>query len=240
MGVREYTPERAALHREIVDHLISEAIAAGVPAERKAIMSGGMGGSGKGYILGKLVDKSQYITIDPDHVKEQMLQRGMGPDIPGLQPMESATFIHEESSHISKMLTAQVAAQGLNAVLDTTMATEDSTRKRVNLMIDHGYDVEAVFADVPLHVTEESAMKRYLDASRVYQATGKGFGGRLVIPSYLKASAPSPGSGFDSKNRETLENLRAEGLFSRVQVFDNSDRTQEPVLVYDTAAEAAA
>jgi hypothetical protein len=241
-GHAVYPPERQQMHDAILNHFLDKAAEPPpVPAEGKALMSGGMGGSGKGTILGghepagipALINENEWLTVDPDEVKKQMLLMGMGPDIPGLQPMETAFYIHEESSHIAKMLTRAAADRKLNTILDTTMATEDSTRKRAQTMIDAGYSLEAVFADVPVSVTKESATKRYENGARVFQATGQGLGGRFVPVGYLDESAPEPGSPYDSKNRQTLENLRQEGMFTRVRVFDNSDRGQPPRMVYD-------
>jgi hypothetical protein len=47
------------------------------------------------------IEKGKFITINPDDIKELMVQRGMVPQYDGLTPMEASTFIHEESSDIA-------------------------------------------------------------------------------------------------------------------------------------------
>src|SRR5580658_1944095 len=66
---------------ELQDEIIKDAYeaAAEVPCERKAIIAGGLGGAGKTTVLEQLagVDRSQYLTINPDDYKEELARRDM-------------------------------------------------------------------------------------------------------------------------------------------------------------------
>ena len=235
-----YQPERAEQHRQIVSEILEKH--ANVPKERKALMSGGLGGSGKGTVLGKFadVDHSQWITVDPDEMKQELLKRGMVPEIPGLLPLEHANYIHEESSDLANMLHFAAMQQGYNVILDTTMASM-SAKKKIDSFKDAGYDVEAIFVDVPVEVSVTSALGRHKGGVDRF-LTGKGdLGGRYVPPEVIQKAAPSPDSPYNSKNREIFEELRKEGLFTRARIFDNSDRSEgsTPKMVFDSSGGAA-
>ena len=113
-----YAPQRAALHKEIVDFLLGEA--AGVPSEGKAILAGGPMGAGKTTVLTghARIGPSRWLVLTPDIVKEQMASRGMVPSMDGLSPMEAACLIHEESSWIARKLADEAYARRLNVIWD--------------------------------------------------------------------------------------------------------------------------
>jgi predicted kinase len=223
-----YSPERTEQHIAIIEDILKKH--ANVPTEKKAIMSGGLGGAGKGYVLKKHagVNQDDYLTIDPDEMKQELLKRGMVPEIPGLLPMEHAFFMHEESSDLANLLHQVAMSKGMNVILDTTMASVGSTQKKVNKFLDKGYDVEGIFVDVPIHVSQDSALGRHRGGVNRFRAGDTEdhgeFGGRFVPPEYIAASAPPEGSPYNSKNREAFEEMKKMGLFSRTRVYDNSDR----------------
>lgn len=239
-----YTPERTEQHKKIISDILADH--ANVPREKQAVMSGGLGGAGKGYVLDKYADinESNYITIDPDQMKQELLTRGMVDEVPGLLPMEHAAFIHEESSDLANLLHQTAMNLGMNVVLDTTMASVGSTQKKVQKFKDQGYDVEAVFVDVPVEVSITSALGRHRGGVDRFRtgSTGKGgdLGGRFVPPEYLQGARPEPGSEYQSKNRAAFEEMKANGVFTRTRVYDNSDRTpgSSPKLVSDEVARA--
>ncbi len=70
-----WSEERDALHDS--HHRRSlYAKAADVPCERRAIIAGGLGGAGKSTVLEEYagIDRSQYLTINPDNIKEEMAE----------------------------------------------------------------------------------------------------------------------------------------------------------------------
>jgi hypothetical protein len=251
-GNRAYTPERQAQHEAIIQDILAKH--ADVPTERKAVMSGGLGGAGKGYVLEGHADipESDYITIDPDQMKQELLSRGMVEQIEGLLPLEHAAFIHEESSDLANMLHQVAMDKGMNIVLDTTMAAkkppanpEDGVMKKIKKFQDAGYSLEAVFVDVPVSLSKESALGRHKGGvNRFRQGIDKGrgdLGGRFVPRAYLEGAAPEPGSPYQSANRGVFEILKDKGIFTRARVFDNSDRSPGavPKLISDTMEKVA-
>lgn len=233
-----YTPERTEQHRKIIEDVLAEH--AGVKAERKALMTGGLGGSGKGTIMSgehAPINPDEYLTIDPDEMKAELLSRGMGPDIPDLMPMEQANWIHEESSDLANMLHEVAMARGLNVVLDTTMGSDKSVEKKLAKFAEAGYnDIYGVFTDVPVEVSVASALGRHRGGVNRFRAgadkAGSDLGGRYVPPEYIRSAAPEPGSfeeknGLNSKNRGVFERLRAAGKFSQFEVWDTSVRGKD-------------
>src|ERR1700722_13966165 len=95
-----WTVERNRLQGELVADLYEEA--KDVPSSGRAIIAGGLPGSGKSTILSEQagIDLSKYLTINPDDIKEKMAERGMIPHVEGLSPMEASHLAHEESSLI--------------------------------------------------------------------------------------------------------------------------------------------
>ena len=226
-----WAPERAKLHNEIVQDLYAKA--AHVPNEGKGLFSGGLGGAGKTTTLGNPktgIDQSQFLTINPDDIKEILAERGMVPDIPGevkLSPMEKVALIHEESSHIANLLAQLAYADKKNVTWDITMASEGSVAKRIAEMKKNGYtNLDAIFVDIPVEGSVTRAMARYQRGMEAYR-NGKGMGGRYVPPSVIRKNAST---SFSSANRKNFEALRDQ--FDNWQVWDNSVDKRDPRLVY--------
>lgn len=226
-----WDPERAKLHNEIVDEVW--ATAGNVPDEGKGLFSGGMGGSGKTTTLNNPktgIDQSQYLTINPDDIKEIMAAKGMIPETPNapdLSPMEKVALIHEESSHIAGMLALRAYAEKKNVTWDITMASESSVQKRIDAMHAAGYtELKAVFVDIPVEGSVARAMGRYTAGLERYR-NGVGAGGRYVPPDVIRENAST---SFSSANRQNFESLRDQ--FDNWQVWDNSVDGRQPRLVY--------
>ena len=226
-----WAPERAKLHNEIVQDLYAKA--AHVPNEGKGLFSGGLGGAGKTTTLGNPktgIDQSQFLTINPDDIKEILAERGMIPEIPGevkLSPMEKVALIHEESSHIANLLAQLAYADKKNVTWDITMASEGSVAKRIAEMKKNGYtNLDAIFVDIPVEGSVTRAMSRYQRGMEAYR-NGKGAGGRYVPPSVIRKNAST---SFSSANRKNFEALRDQ--FDNWQVWDNSVDKRDPRLVY--------
>lgn len=222
-----WTPERDQLHREIAADLYRKQ-SEGVPAERKAVMAGGLGGAGKSTVLRDHagIDASQYVTLNPDDVKEVMAERGLVPDVPGhedLSPMERAALIHEESSRITGLMADQAYRDGRNLIWDITMSSGKSVESRLNALDRHGYgEVEGVFVDIPTEVSVDRAMSRYRRGVDKFHA-GKGHGGRFVPPAIIRAQSTSSG---ETINRQTFDGLR--DRFNNWSVYDNSVTGRAP------------
>jgi predicted kinase len=227
----QWAPERAVLHRDLLDDLYSRA--ADVPCDRQAIIAGGLGGAGKTTVLEGYagVDRSQYLTINPDDIKEEMARRGLIPEVAGLTPMEASDLVHEETSYLAKQFAARAIADGKNVVWDITMSSQSSTESRIGNLKGSDYRTTCIFVDIPVEVSVRRAEGRYREGHEDYR-NGEGQGGRYVPAGVIRSQADPE---WGSVNRRTFEQVKEK--FDQWAVYDNSVDGRAPVLI-DASGEA--
>ncbi len=167
----KWLPERRKLHRQI----IKEMLAKPVPKQAKVILMGGLPGSGKSTFVnnGAGFDINDYLVIDSDAIKMMLLERGGVPSHPllkGLKHNELVALVHEESSYLAKKVALYAQRDGTNLLWDMTMANPSQVLKRLRQVSDQWgpkYTSRSVFIDVPIEVSRERVMKRYLDGGRM-------------------------------------------------------------------------
>jgi predicted ABC-type ATPase len=217
--------DRATHHVAIVNAIYERA--AGVPAEHQAIIAGGLPGAGKTTVLESYagIDRSLFLTINPDDIKEEMARRKLTPNVEGLSPMETSDLIHEESSHIARRLANVAQAEGKNIIWDITMLSRSTTERRIHELQANGYTyIEGIFVDIPSEVCKERAEARHRMGHEEYRA-GKGEGGRLIPEDLIDRSSDPTGG---SASRKTFEEVKHR--FDRWSVYDNSADGLPPVL----------
>jgi predicted kinase len=189
-------------------------------------MAGGLPGAGKSTILEgpASIERSQYLTINPDEIKEEMARRDMIPPVNGLSPMEASDLVHEESSYVARQLSLRAQADGKNIIWDITMSSRASTERRIDELHSSDYTrIEGIFVDIPVETSVTRAGSRHRESHDDYRA-GEGLGGRFVPAEMITAQAdPEWGSG----NRKTFEEVRHH--FDSWRHFDNSGTA--PILV---------
>jgi len=221
-----WSDERDALHDSIIEDLYTKA--GDVPNDRQAIMAGGLPGAGKSTILEAHagIDRSQYLTINPDDIKEELARRGMIPQVPGLSPMEAADLVHEESSYIARQLALHAQADGKNVIWDITMSSQAKTEIRIAELRSAGYSrIEGVFVDIPAETSVARADARHREGHDAYRA-GAGLGGRFVPADVVMRQVDSE---WGSLNRRTFEAVKHR--FDRWSLYDNSADGGVPVLM---------
>lgn len=221
-----WSDERAALHDTIIEELLAESH--GVPCEGKAIIAGGLGGAGKSTVLDQYagIDRSQYLTINPDNIKGELARRNLIPWVEGLTPVEASELVHEEASYIAKQLGLRAEARGINIIWDITMSTSKSTDRRIDELVASGYQrIDGLFVDIPIEVSVARADSRHRVDHEKYR-TGEGLGGRYVPPEVIKAQADAD---WGSQNRKTFEGVKHR--FDNWSRYDNSIDDRAPLLV---------
>jgi predicted kinase len=220
-----WATERQVVHRDLIDEMY--AAAADVPCERKAVMAGGLAGAGKTTVLEERagVDRSQYLTINPDNVKEEMATRRLIPEVGGLSPMEASDLVHEESSHVAKLLAERALRDGKNIIWDVTMASKQSTERRLDDLDSAGYTTSGLFVDIPVEVSLRRADQRHRDGHEQYRS-GQGMGGRFVPEEVTTAKTDAE---WGNANRRTFEEVK--NRFADWVVYDNSVDGSSPVMV---------
>jgi predicted kinase len=219
-----WSDQRDALHDAIIEDLYARA--SDVPCEHRAILAGGLPGAGKSTVLERYagIDRSQYLTINPDDIKEEMARRDMIPPVSGLTPMEASDLVHEESSHVAKRLAHRAQADGKNVIWDVTMSSQVSTVSRIDSLRASSYiRIEGIFVDIPVDISVSRADTRHRECQDDYRAGG-GMGGRFIPAEIIRAQADPE---WGSRNRKTFDEVKSH--FDRWYRFDNSGST--PVLV---------
>lgn len=225
-----YTPERAAQQKAVLGELLDRYRS--VPAERKAILSGGLGGAGKSTVLGRFagVDQSQYATVNPDDIKEAMVRHGMTPKVKGLTPMEAATLFHEESTFIAQTLLATLRAQHKNIIFDSSMSWLPHLSGNLDKFKSAGYSVRAVFVDIPVEVSAQRALSRHREGLEQYRRGEDDIGGRYMPPYVIRHSASKHGGSINKENFEALK-----PRFDSWEIWDNSVWGRDPAKVDGSA-----
>jgi predicted kinase len=200
-----WTEDRVHMQDVIITDLYMAAT--DVPCDRRAILAGGLPGAGKTTVLEEHagIDRSRFLTINPDQIKEEMAKRGMIPEVAGLTPMEASDLVHEESSHVAKHLALRATADGKNVIWDITMSSRASTESRIGDLRAAGYSrVEGVFVDIPIEVAIHRSDARHREGHDDY-SVGQGFGGRFVPAEVIAAQADAD---WGSRNRKTFEQVK--------------------------------
>jgi predicted ABC-type ATPase len=190
-----YSPERQAVHKAIVDAMLSrDRVAAATPAKGEAPtlhLLGGAGGSGKSWFMrtGK-VPIGSAIYINSDDVKAAL------PEYQGW----NAALLHDESSDVTKAVEGAARGAGLNVILDGTMGNMKQLDQRVADYKKAGYQVDGHF----MRVTPETSAKRALE-----RFVRGGDTGRFVPPEMLLAHNAT--ANFD----------KAKGAMDGWEMYDN-------------------
>ena len=227
-----WSDEREAMHDSIIDDLYGKADR--VPRDHRAILAGGLAGAGKTTVLTQHagIDLRQYLMINPDQIKGELARRGMIPEVKALSPMEAAQLVHEESSHISKRLAVRAQSDGRNVIWDITMASRESTARRIDALRTAGYTrIDAIFVDVPIETSLSRADTRHRRGHDEYEA-GRGLGGRYTLPELVRAQADPD---WGSINRRHFDQLKFR--FDAWSRYDNSVDGRVPLLVESSRRE---
>jgi predicted ABC-type ATPase len=185
-GSREYTPERRAMHRKLIDDYLQKHGATATRGDPPEVLFlGGLGGSGKSSFGDKakrnplgVYKEKDFMVADADKIKELM------PEYSG----DKAAMYHEESSHILKQLLAHAQDAGINTVIDGTLSSPKT--KLLQSFKDCGFKTGAFYMFVPPEIAAARALERW-------RGEGPGKRGRLVPPSIILASTQNP-ANYDS------------------------------------------
>lgn len=237
--VTGWSPERRALHRQLIEDTIGDAIARGVPKNREAVMIGGLPGSGKSTIIrtgiagirlgpdGDPDRPASHMVINPDTLAESLIAAGGVDQMPGFSPLDSRPLVQREVSELSNRLTARAVAEGLNVILDQTMGDESLTRARVGMLT--GYKVDGVFVDIAPRKSIWSVLTRHRQGVNAWR-NGQGLGGRPVPIAFIRQSEPDgskvkmPDGSWAparSTNRVVFDRLARKGVFRTATLVDN-------------------
>lgn len=221
-----WTAERNKIQARIVADEYAKA--SEVPCDRQAVIAGGLGGAGKTTVLSEYagIDRTKFLTINPDNFKEKLAKEGLIVDISGLSPMETTVLAHDESSLLARRLAILAMSEGKNVIWDITLSSKDSAVGRVQELRSAGYDhIKGVFVDIPVETSIARAEARHRRGHDQY-LNGQGFGGRYVPPELIRRQADEH---YGTTNRRTFEEIKSS--LDDWSIYDNSVDGRPPVLI---------
>jgi len=159
-------PVRKELHDEIKAQAIGKNSMPPEGQQPLAILMMGGSGSGKSSLLAH-VDKSNFVHIDPDGIKEKLpeYRDGVRNKI-----RSAAAEVHEESSYVAKHLRDETmnAPEGKqrNLIFDGTGANGKSYGKFIDDLKDKGYHVQLLFSHLPKEKADDRMKGRAEESGR--------------------------------------------------------------------------
>ncbi len=200
------SPERAALHKQIIDNYIASKIPVPEGETPTMVMFGGGPASGKSTVLNQLYempDEASTVKIDPDDIKSYL---------PGYSEMAevdegAAGFYHEESSMIAKQLAEVLFKENYNTIYDGTGdGSVKSVMAKINGARSRGYKVNAAYVTID---TDEALVR---NRGRYERAKERGEVARLPDPEMVKAT----------HKKVTQILMQLSGEFDSVKLYDNN------------------
>jgi len=183
-----WTGERNKKQGQLVAE-VHEAAAA-VPAERLAVIAGGLPGADKAAALAEAgLDRSRYLTVSIDDILVRMAARQLIPPADGgPSPLARADRVHREAQFVAKRVGLLALTGGRNLILDISLASWRASESWTYALRFADYALNAVFADIGI----EEAVRRSDEAHRAGEeeyARGHGYGGRYPRGQAIRALA---------------------------------------------------
>ncbi len=148
-----YRPERKELHDEIISKIFN-GYENKISKNPTFIVLGGRAGSGKTtFFEGKVYDKEHYLFISADEI------RAMLPEYEGY----NSSSLHQESIDVMDRALRLAAQLHVNVVLEFTMNSIRTLKRRLQMFKDAGYRTEAHYMFVPRQEAAKRALMRFLN-----------------------------------------------------------------------------
>ena len=187
------------------------------PGEKpRAVIFLGPSGAGKTSKLGKIVDQTGAVIINPDDVKAVM-------DDPNYNGM-NAGVLHNESSAVAGSLAREAMAidpetdKGMyNVVFDQTGRQPEKVKEQLDALAKAGYEIEYHLADVP---GSESARRTHWRFKNEVDADGKRTM-RYVDPRFVMEAV-------DDNPQKTYEMFKNHPAIKRFSRWNTNQAHNEP------------
>lgn len=182
------TPERQALHDEIVGKLLNPEAKAAEGTRPKAFFIIGAPASGKTAGSAAMAERLgvKFTVVNPDEAKVHL------PEYAGW----NAGAVHEESAHIAERVQYEAIKAKHNVMVDITGKNDEKTLASAEKFAKEGYDVHVAYVQLPNDKTAMRAWDRF--ASNAYGKDPAKPPGRFVPPSFAGESVDGkPGKTYD-------------------------------------------
>lgn len=214
-----WKPERASLHRDIVQDYMHKAET--VPSGHRAVLAGGIPSPARDSAARQAAPEKDYLHVSTDLIKQELAARGVIPQLNGLSPMESSPLVHEESQHIADLITREALRRGKNVAVHTAMSDPDAVAAHVNRMRQAGHTVHGVFVHTPPGKAADAARSRHRSGHESWRQE-KSAGGRYVSPAVIRSAETAPGSSVNADAFEKSKPLL--GSWEHWDAADGSGR----------------
>ncbi len=209
-GKGHYTPERATLHREIVEHFLRGTKPVAHPTA--TVLGGGMAAGKSTLIKIENIGEENTVRIAVDDIRDMLPE--FARDQNGNRP-HNAMFSHEEASDISRELLEQAAKTKRNLVLDGLGdSTIEKLARKIDLMRQTGHRVLADYVTLPI----DEAVRRSDAGARDPKSDRFG---RMAPPTAIEYTHRAVAQVFPK--------AVSAGLFDRARVYDS--RGKSPKLI---------
>jgi len=146
------SPERQALHREIIQRALDKAPPADPNKRPIAVLTMGGTASGKTTMLQSAgIPQDAFVQVNADDIKEELPEYQTladGDRSRGRSYKSAAAAVHEESSMVAKALRAAAMEQRRDLIFDGTGRNADSYTKLIKELKAKGYEVHVMMTDL--------------------------------------------------------------------------------------------
>lgn len=217
----QLTPERAAVHRRIIEKYLGPCKPYKEGEEKLALFTGGGGASGKGKFsknVGNFYSKDDHpAIIDPDEIKKDLAAAD------GTELNDKLTgYYHEESSSIAKQIYELALSNNLPCLYDGTATGIGSVLKKLALAEKFGYKTEMSFVFSDWDTVRQNSLDRFRNQGRLVPI-------RRLLGAHIQAYSAVLGlqDKFDSFKLydNAGRNLRQIGASSKGKKLKISDQT---------------
>jgi hypothetical protein len=142
-------PDRAALHNEIVQQHLEDAIP--VPSQGRAVLTGGLG-LHRTHLLEKAgaIPQGRYAHVCVHDIARELGGKGLIPEVAGLTPEQSGVLVHREAAHVASLVSSALAARRKNQAICGSMTDPDHVAERARRLRSSGYsEVRGIHLHTP-------------------------------------------------------------------------------------------
>jgi len=210
----EYTPERKALHKKIIDAFVNggglgDKPAKVVPPSKKPISMFMLGTTASGKSTARdQVEPNPFgdygaVVVDPDAIKAMIPEYQQSVNA---SARDAAAIVHKESSEIANEINKVAMEQRKNVVVDGTGKNLKKMQTKIAAAKNKGYHASALMPHVPAQDCKQRADER---AEKT---------GRYVPHHIIEDCAANVGKNF----------LALQDQFDDFNLFDNRNRPKTP------------